>query len=440
MALRPTLREAGSPRPLTDSRAGRLRARSILLAIASTLCALALPALASPPVPGDTVESVRAWLIEQNPELRALELEADAARARVLPAGALPDPSASIAFRGLDPGKPWSTPDAGREIDYSVRQRFPLWGKRGLARTAAGQQADAAGLDRNAAARELLADAETAYVRYWHADVAVDVLDRRIALLRQIEEMAGVRYALGRAAQQDAIRAQVEQTNLQRERIERLTASQEATASLNALLGRPGDAPLAPPIAQPALPVHSPRLAEALDAVDAHPAVRSELARAEAAHTNAVLQRRNRFPDVTVGIGAMQLGNGLESTELMLEVEIPFQQRARREREREARLLEEAALARADHARRTVESRGATAWAQWTRARERRELIENTLLPQADATFQSALASYQVGEVDFGTLLEALNEWQGADLARVDALRDELLGAAAVRAIEGDIR
>ncbi|NLB58024.1 MAG: TolC family protein, partial [Gammaproteobacteria bacterium] len=169
MALLPTPREAGSPRPLTDSRAGRLRARSIRLAIAGTLCALALPVLASPPVPGDTVESVRTWLIEQNPELRALELEAEAARARVLPAGALPDPSASIALRGLDPGKPWSTPDAGREIDYAVRQRFPLWGKRGLARTAAGQQADAAGLDRNAAARELLADAETAYVRYWHA-------------------------------------------------------------------------------------------------------------------------------------------------------------------------------------------------------------------------------------------------------------------------------
>ncbi|WP_218185473.1 TolC family protein, partial [Stenotrophomonas pictorum] len=89
---------------------------------------------------------------------------------------------------------------------------------------------------------------------------------------------------------------------------------------------------------------------------------------------------------------------------------------------------------------RAVEERGASAWSQWTNARERRGLIENTLLPQADATWQSALASYQVGEVDFGTLLEALNEWQGADLARVDALRDELLGAAAVRAIEGEIR
>src|SRR3546814_15022419 len=69
--------------------------------------------------------------------------------------------------------------------------------------------------------------------------------------------------------------------------------------------------------------------------------VRSQQARAEAAHTNVVLERRNRFPDITVGVGAMQLGNGIESTELMLEVEIPFQQRARRERERESRLLEE---------------------------------------------------------------------------------------------------
>src|SRR3546814_12870229 len=72
---------------------------------------------------------------------------------------------------------------------------------------------------------------------------------------------------------------------------------------------------------------------EALDGADAHPAVRSQQARAEAAHTNVVLERRNRFPDITVGVGAMQLGNGIESTELMLEVEIPFQQRARRARE-----------------------------------------------------------------------------------------------------------
>ncbi|WP_083536956.1 TolC family protein [Steroidobacter denitrificans] len=404
------------------------------------LWALSLPAIATQPVPGRTVESVRTWLLDQNPELQALGLEAEAAEARIVPAGALPDPSVSIAFRGLDPDRPWRSQDASDEVEYEVRQRFPLWGKRTLARTAARQEAVATGLDRSAAAHDLLAEAEAAYVRYWHADEAVTVLDRRIALLQQIEEMASVRYALGRAAQQDAIRAQVAQTTLHRERIERLAAKHEATANLNALLGRQANARLASPEGPPVLPVHSPDLSNALDTADAHPAVRSQQARAEAAHTNVTLQRRNRFPDVTVGVGAMQFGNGIESTALMLEVEIPFQQRARRERERESRLLEQAALARKALALRAIEGRGAAAWAQWNSARERRGLIEDTLLPQADANYQSALASYQVGEVDFGTLLEALDEWQGADLAQVDALRDELLGAAAVRAIEGEIR
>lgn len=389
--------------------------------------------------PGHDVASVHAWLREHNPELRALQAESDAAFARIQPAGALPDPTASLSFRNLDPDRPWQIPGNDREVDYSVRQQVPLWGKRGLARTAARQDAEAVALDRDAIVREIIAQAEAAYVRYWHADQAVAVLDRRLDLLRQVEEIAGVRYALGMAAQQDSIRAQVEQTVMQRERIQRLAEKQEASAVLNGVLGRPADAPLARPAEGPVLAVRSSSLGEALRTLDggSHPAVQAEEARARAAHTNVELQRRKRYPDVTFGVGAMQLEEGLDSVELMLEVDIPLQQRARRERERESRLLEEAALARRDVARQALASGVATAWAQWRGARERRQITERTLLPQADAVFQSALASYQVGEVDFGTLLEALNQWQGADLDRVDAVRDELLGAAAVRAIEG---
>jgi outer membrane protein TolC len=414
-----------------------LHARRFGWAVASVLLVFSLSTAAAEPIPGRTVDSVRAWLIERNPELRAVGLEAEAAEARVYPAGALPDPSASLALRG--PDVPWRQGEGGREVDYALRQRFPLWGKRGLARSVVQHEAIAANLERDALARDLLAEAEAAYVRYWHADKAVAVLDRRIALLRQIEEMAGVRYALGRAAQQDAIRAQVEQTTLLRERIDRVAAKDVAIAELNALLGRAANDPLAPPAGIPALPVQSPKLSVALGEAEAHPAVLSQREVAEAAMAASRLERRNRFPDFTLDIGVMQLGDGVESMELMLEVEIPFQQRARREREREARLLHDAALARANQAQRVLQGRGASAWAQWQSARERRLLIENRLMPQADATYQSALASYQVGEVDFSTLLEALNGWQGADLARVDTLREELTGAVAVRAIEGEM-
>ena len=63
-------------------------------------------------------------------------------------------------------------------------------------------------------------------------------------------------------------------------------------------------------------------------------------------------------------------------------------------------------------------------------AMARRQLIEDTLLPQAHASFQSALASYQVGSVDFESLLLALRESRNAQLMSVDARRDELIAAS----------
>mgnify|MGYP002738174127 CR=1 FL=1 len=99
-------------------------------AVASVLFAFSLSSVAAEPIPGRTVDSVRAWLIERNPELRAVGLEAEAAEARVYPAGALPDPSASLTLRG--PDVPWQRGEGGREVDYALRQRFPLWGKPSL--------------------------------------------------------------------------------------------------------------------------------------------------------------------------------------------------------------------------------------------------------------------------------------------------------------------
>lgn len=410
----------------------------VVLAIAPVTRALAAPL---EPIPGATVESLRDWLIANNPQLQAMQLQTDAAQAGVYPAGALPDPMASISLLGIDRDHPSLLPGNVGSTVYQVRQSFPLWGKRRLAREAAQHEVQAIDFERDAVALDLLSQAERSYVRYWHAGESVKVVDRIITLLEQVEDIASVRYGLGVAAQQDSIRAQVERTTTQRERIERLSLQQQESASLNAVLGRSADAPLAEPAMQPVLAIRQASLAEALRNLEHgdHPLLRADQALAGAARSNVELESRNRFPDISLGLGAMQRGTALDSYEVMLEVEIPIQQHARRERERRSRLLEDAALARAEASRVELQGRLGTAWVRWSSAREQRQLIENTLLPQSDANFKSALASYQVGEVDFATLLAALQAWQGADLARLDTLRDELLGAADVRAIEGNL-
>ena len=186
--------------PFTRSTLGRrpLRPLSFVLrALAlATLLAFAPATFAEAPLPGADVASVRAWLIAKNPDLRAMQAEAEAAQARIYPAGALPNPMAAIELREIDPDRPTLLPSNVGSTTYSLKQPIPLWGKRGLAREIAGQQAHAAQLEREATALNLLAQAEQAYVRYWHARESVLVVDRLIELLGQVEEVARVRVAL----------------------------------------------------------------------------------------------------------------------------------------------------------------------------------------------------------------------------------------------------
>ena len=146
----------------------RLALRRAVRLLAGVLFIAAPLATATEPLPGGDVESIHAWLIGHNPELRALALEADAAQARIQPAGALPDPTVSLRLGGLDAGRPWRDSGIGSETTVSVRQQLPLWGKRDLARTSARQEAEASGFERDAALRDLFARAESALVRYWH--------------------------------------------------------------------------------------------------------------------------------------------------------------------------------------------------------------------------------------------------------------------------------
>ncbi|MHB8911653.1 MAG: TolC family protein, partial [Lysobacter sp.] len=163
--------------------------RSLVLGLAFAWSLLAHPlvstaeAAAAESLPGADVASIRAWLYTNNPQLRALQADADAAEARILPAGALPDPMASVQLKEIDPNRPSLLPGNVGSTTYLLKQRFPLWGKRELSRNVARYEAQSVQYQRDATALELLAQAEEAYVRYWHIREAVVVIDRQLALL-----------------------------------------------------------------------------------------------------------------------------------------------------------------------------------------------------------------------------------------------------------------
>ncbi|MDR2614218.1 MAG: TolC family protein, partial [Candidatus Accumulibacter sp.] len=71
-------------------------------------------------------------------------------------------------------------------------------------------------------------------------------------------------------------------------------------------------------------------------------------------------------------------------------------------------------------------------------ARRTEALLRTSLLPQAELGFDSALAAYENGQIDFATLLEAQREIRKARLAQVKAESEAWVRLAEIERLLGE--
>lgn len=416
-----------------------MRSLFLPLILAGISTAVADPAMVDPDnIPGTSIETVHQWLRLHNPALQALALDASAAQELAQSADALPNPSFAIELNDISSDRPRLLPGQVGSTRYALRQSLPLWGKRKLAREQALAETRAIEARHDAGVLTQLAQADSAYVGYWQALRAAAVLDRILARLTDLRQLAQTRYASGLAPQQDALQAEVELTRMHGEQIRRQAAGQAAAALLNAALGRAPLAALAEPAGIPDLPVNAALDQLLSGAVAEHPAVLTDVAMAAAAEQERQLIQRERLPDLNMGLALIQDGDRLRAWELMFEINIPLQRSALGQREHAALLRRDAADARRVATEYQIRGALAAAHARWRGALAQRQLIESTLLIEAETAYLSALTSYGNSAVDFGTLLQALKQSLAAEMDRVDALESELLAAAEVRALTGE--
>ena len=151
------------------------------------------------------------------------------------------------------------------------------------------------------------------------------------------------------------------------------------------------------------------------------PELQIEAGQIAAAEQARDLAYRERYPDFAVGLTNNRPRTGEDSWDLMLEVEIPLQQGRRRSQEREAEHRREAALARLRASDASLAGRLGETRAAYLAELGRAELLGGTLLPQARANLDAAVADYETGRIDFGTLIEAETQILETRLRLLDA-------------------
>ena len=412
----------------------------LFVAFAGVWCFIAQ---AQEALPGADVQTLLAIAKDANPDYASIRFEAQAASERVTPAGALPDPKFRTELRDITKmgeQNPTLSPSDVGSTRYLLMQDIPWFGKRDLRREIAAFEAEGTQGKAMGSWAELAAKIKTAHVQRYYLRGNEKLTQEILDLIVRLEKVAQGRYASGLAAQQDVIRAQIEQTNMKSELVALESESRQVNARLNALLARPASAPLAQPERLRTLPdivqLDYARLEERVRT--RNPQLFTEEARFKAAEKTRDLTYKNRYPDFTFSVSPIQYQGAVKEWELMVELNIPLQQSSRRAQERESEAMLSAARSRKEAAANQVLAELSQSLAGIEAARRTEVLATKSLLPQGELTFSSALAGYENGKVDFATLLDAQRQIRQTKQNQLKAQAEAQIRLAEIEKLLGE--
>ena len=187
--------------------------------------------------------------LAKNPEILAAEKRYEAARQRPVQESSLPDPTVSVGYAsngGPLPGQGLGIQPTSN-IGVMVSQELPAAGKRKLRGDIARKEADVEYQQYLAVQLERAVARDQAFHRLHHAYAAAEILRQGKDLLSQVIRVSEARYAAGKAAQQDILKAQMQLSILETRLIQIQQDRAPAEAELNALLNRRPGTPVAAP-------------------------------------------------------------------------------------------------------------------------------------------------------------------------------------------------
>lgn len=410
------------------------------------------------------LDSLVAHARSVNPAVRAARERAAAARARVTPAGQLPDPMIGVGVMNL----PVREPGFREEMTmWSVAgsQLLPFPGK--LAQQRRAMEAELAAAEAMADAGELdvALDVRAAYYELAFADGALEIIGRNQTLLNAMIEAGSARYAVSLGAQQDVLIARTEAARVAQEAVTLVEQRHAATARLNAALDRDTEAEV-PAAAVPGWIVAAaspaggrpvavaaalgtrapdsplPSLRSLQDrAVALNPELRAHAAAISAQAARVALAEKQHLPDVELSAQYGVRSGRNDVVSFMASVPLPVRRGSKQAAEVTASRAELAAL-EAEHRERVnaLRARVAEVYADLERARTHGVLFTTTIIPQGRATFETIRTALETGRADLALLLEQQATLYSYELAQLRALTDFALKLAALeRAVGGEV-
>jgi outer membrane protein, heavy metal efflux system len=366
--------------------------------------------LSAPPALADLV----AEGLANNQELQSQKSNIDALRDAIPAAGALDDPQLGLALLNL-PVDTWRfNQEPMTQKQVRISQKLPWFGKLDLKTRKAVLEANIAEARWQA---QRLALARRIIAAYYDLALAVrgdQINTQLMELVRQLLQSSESRYASGMGLQQDVLQAQVELSRLVDEQNDLADRRRAQNRKLNALLNRPGFQAVAPVVRMPPPSMHLDAQQLQETALRRNPEIIARGLAIEQAGVSVDLARNDFYPDFNVSLaygireddrlGAerpdfFSAGVNLNIPLYRSRKQTPLLEAAARRRKAAEQSLRDLLLS-LPHRIQTVDS-------AVERLQASHRLYTGTLLLQARQWADSAQSAYEVGKLEFNSMINA---------------------------------
>ncbi|MFP5227549.1 MAG: TolC family protein [Acidobacteriota bacterium] len=354
-----------------------------------------------------TLQQLVEVALARNPAIKSAAERFQAQQTRAPQARSLPDPMISGGWMGNITPFSVQQGDPSSYRGLTVSQDLPFPGKLGLRGKIADRQAEAGRWEYEQARRQVVAEVKTAYYAYFYDINAIEITEKNKDLLQKLESIAEARYRVGKGIQQDVLRAQVEVARIDQKLIVLRQEEHTAQARLNTLLYRDPESPLPTPA-----PVHPANFHYALQDLYAmahqnDPGLERDRRMIEGSQDSIRLAQKAYAPDFNVAYTYEQRPDMPDMHGVMVGINIPvFFRSKQREGVIEASHDLNASRREFDDRLTAVDFEIKQQYLAATASRDLMSLYSKAIVPQSSLALESSMASYEVGKVDFLSMLD----------------------------------
>lgn len=360
-----------------------------------------------------TLSSLVDEASQNNPRIKASKAKWEASTNRPSQEGSLPNPIIGGRIKNVSFSEFTLGEDPRSDIQAFINQEIPFPGKLSSKEEIAQQESDAQGWLYDAVSRNVIADLKEAYFDWFFINKSIEITERNKELLLKFTKIAEVKYEVGMGIQQDVLKAQVEVSGFI-ERLELLAKRKEIVETrIKKILNRPLDSPLGEPeeIIKSELGISLDEITE-LTSENA-PLLKSSSEIIDSKEESLNLAKKEYLPDFFLGATYFNRdgGNGdLDDIwQVSLGLRVPlYYWRKEKFGVREAAIEVSEAQENYESTKNNLLFEVKDSYITATTAEKLVDLYQSGIIPQSTLSLESAISGYQVGDVDFLTLLNNL--------------------------------